>query len=185
MLKNSRKRRLSFLRILFNALKVRIDDIPSTIIQPGALRAAFYSADDTRLSVIRKIVEYFGYRLHIKLVPLRTMKKPNQKYKNYNPAKTLSFLREFISAQGMTQEQFGVSLGLTRDAVTYWLKQDDMTLSRLYYVAFVTDSDLRISITPQKEFETRAAKAITTITLREQETIHKGLLGHRHGEEDM
>ena len=55
----------------------------------------------------------------------------------------------------MTQEQFGVSLGLTRDAVTYWLKQDDMTLSRLYYVAFVTDSDLRISITPQKEFETR------------------------------
>lgn len=69
MLKASKRRRLSFLRLFFRALNVKIGNVPPAIIQPGALRAAFYSADDTRLSVIRKIVEYYGYRLHIRLVP--------------------------------------------------------------------------------------------------------------------
>ena len=174
---NNKQKRLSFLSTFLRALGVAIKDVPESIITPGALSMIFFSADDTRLSVVRAIVEYYGFRLHIRLAPRLPLGKPNEKYKIFNPYMTLSFLREFLSRCGLTYQELAEAIGLTRDAISYWIKKDDMTVSRLYYLAQKTDSDLLITITPQTNFETRRApKVITTVIMREHSTIHKGLL---------
>lgn len=177
--KDNKQRRLSFLVTFLRAIGIKVKTIPETIISPGALHMAIFSSDDTHLSVIRKIVENYGFKLSIRLIPRKQLGvKSNVKYNNYNPDKTLYFLRKFLSISGLTCEGLAQTVGLTRDAVTYWFKKDDITVSRLYYLAHKTDSELFITIFKEGLDTNHKSTVTTSVIINDRSIINKSLLKH-------
>lgn len=171
------KRRLSFLRIFLRSVAGKLTSIPSTVIPLGRLKMNLF-ADDINLSTAKRIVSFFGYQLCVQFVP------PDQKSpgdKRYNRESRLFFLRDFITKCGLSQGEFAEAIGLTRDAVTYWFRQDDIRISRLYRIAFYLGADLVFSIVPKMERKggkTTHPTTSLTIELQEETSITPDLLGH-------
>gem|GEM_PF-5709691 len=100
----------------------------------------------------------------------------------------MAFLREYISKLGMTHSQFAKSIGLTRESVTYWLKTDNIRISRLYYIAFCTGARLDIHISPvveQEKKENYPCVRTTLSFLNEFPIKPEILVSEIGGEEDI
>ncbi len=155
-------KRLSFLRRFLKMLELRFQDIPQTIIQEGALKMAFH-ADDMRLSIVRSIIEHFGYRLRIRLEPSDRRQRKSRRKNADEHYSNLMFLRRFLNSSGMTDAEFADSLGITRDSITYWFKTDDLRISRLYQIAYATKSDLTFWITRAEEPDKMCSPRVTSL----------------------
>ena len=169
MRKQVNRRRLSFLKIFLRGAVGDYDAIPSDIIPVGRLKMNFI-ADDINLSAAVRIVSFFGYLLFVELVP------PNQGGpgdKRHNREARLFFLRDFIKKCGFSHREFAEAIGLTKDAVSYWFKQDDIRISRLYRIAFALGADLVFSIKPKVEGnrETKTHSTVSSIIEIQRETL--------------
>lgn len=171
------RRRLSFLRIFLRSVVGKLTSIPSAVIPLGRLKMNLF-VDDINLSTAKRIVSFFGYQLCVQFVP------PDQKSpgdKRYNRESRLFFLRDYIAKCGLSHGEFAEAIGLTRDAVTYWFRQDDIRISRLYRIALYLGADLNFSITPKVERkggETTHPTTSFTIELQEETSITPDLLEH-------
>ena len=168
--KNAKKKKLSFLKRFLKGLGLKMSDIPPSIINLGALKMAL-RADTLHLSVIRRIVEHFDHVLFIRLTPRYPIYRPGTTYKRHNPNLNLSFLREYISKMGLNNAQFAESIGVSTETVIYWFRMDDITLKRLYEIAYLMDADLQISINPKPRKEIIGPKVRTTLTLIDEHPI--------------
>lgn len=168
---------MNFLRIFLRGVVGEYNRIPSNVIPEGRLRMNFI-ADDINLSTAIRIISLLGYLLCVELVP------PNQRDpgdKRHNRETRLFFLRDFIVKCGMSIDEFAAVIGLTRDAVTYWFRQDDIRISRLYHIALSFGADLVFSITPKPEGigeKETYPTASCTIVIQDKTPITPKLLRH-------
>ena len=170
MTKKLKQKRLSFIKKFLKGLGLNMSDIPPSIINLGALKMAL-RADNLHISVIRRIVEHYDHVLFIRLSPRYPIYRPRTTHKRYNPALNLFFLREFISRMGLNIKQFAEAIGLSKEAVIYWFTTDDITLKRLYEIAYLMDADLQISINPKPRKEIIGPKVRTTMTLIDEHPV--------------
>lgn len=72
---------------------------------------------------------------------------------------------------GLNNAQFAESIGVSTETVIYWFRMDDITLKRLYEIAYLMDADLQISINPKPRKEIIGPKVRTTLTLIDEHPI--------------
>lgn len=150
--KQPKAKRLAFLRSFFNSIFADIREIPPRIIPPGRLKMNLFT-DDMSLSAAQRVVRYFGYSLDFSLIPLVYNPRPREYYQ-VDPTKRLFFLREFFHDSGLSNIAAAKTLGLTRDAISYWFKKDNIQISRIYDIALLFGADMEITIAPIKDMDT-------------------------------
>lgn len=172
-----KQKRLSFLRRFLNALMISIQDIPSSIINPMSLRMNFH-VDDLRLSIARRIINYYGYELDIRIIP-RGARRQRNCSRFYDSRKNLAFLRDCIKWSGLSQAQFAAELNLSRDALAYWFKTDDIRLSRIYHIAYHINANILFIIyRVDAHFDSTEPIVSDSIFLNEAQPISLNLLRH-------
>lgn len=174
--KTKLRRRLSFLRRFLKSTLQKHKSIPATIINPGTLKMAFLH-DDMRVSLAKRIVAHFGYVLQFRMTPKTIPRKKARRNKDRHPYENLGFLRSFLGEAKISQAEFGERLGLTRFSVTYWFKEDDIRISRLYEIAYLWNADLFITISLQQPHSNNPTPSCNTkIILDETVDIDQDML---------
>lgn len=175
--KNVTSKRLAFMRSFLNAILADINDIPHRIILPATLKMNLF-IDDMSLSAAQRVIQYFGYTLVFQLIPrISNPRMPD--YYQVNHKKRLSFIREFLHESGYPITEVATILGITRYAISYWFKRDDIQISRIYDIAQSFDADLEITILPMSEDEIQVPKRTMTLFIKSTNALN-GIDKRRH-----
>lgn len=168
---NTRSRTPKRLDFLTEFMTLRHIDTTDIAEKLNITRTSVYcwfrdSTDDVRLSYATRIIEDEGFNLQIQL--FRDEKDLNEPfYAKVNDLVTdggdirlsrLSFLSLTLRRYGITIKDATSRMGVNTSNWRYWLKNDDIYLSRIYQLADVCGLNIRFLITQKPSADGSASK---------------------------
>ena len=101
----------------------------------------WFNRDNTTLENLHAVYSAFGYRLYLRLEPKSTVIKEGDVWLHVNASINLAtgairpdeemrtdFIRKAISASGLTQAKVAESIGMSRNMISYYFKNDDFQM---------------------------------------------------------
>lgn len=125
------------------------------------------NSDDMKLTRAKEIVSTLGYQLSTeireknlpcqealgyKLILPKTLQKNLEKgfLEKKDMNKNLTFLREFLSRNGIPKRELARAIELSPGAVETWFKNDDIAISHIFRIGEVYDAEVVFTIKSKK-----------------------------------
>lgn len=120
---------------------------------------AWLRNDNMQLSKAYHIINAFGYNLRLSYkIPDVNIHENNMsivikcKEKSFSTSeKRLSFLSEAITRSGLTKLELSEKVGVTRQTVAKWLKEDDVAIKYIVQISNLLGYEMECNITPKGE----------------------------------
>ena len=139
----------AFLQALIKQSGVTIKELSERIGITTTSMQHWFRSDDVNLKRVLQVSQELGYRFLICLNPRTGAKEKEPVF--FSPSeltqfdiKRLHFLAKAMKDRHITKKAMAESIGIRREAVTYWFTYDDITMRNLVTCAQLLDMDILI-----------------------------------------
>lgn len=153
------EKRLSFLYAFLSANYISYRSIPREVIPYPTINTNLQK-DDFKLSQVMRIINHYGHRLLIYLEPkdpylaMRYREKcvyTNAARINMSSTIKLAFLKDFIEINNYNFKDITKVIGMSPSNSYYWFNQDDISICKIYKIAYSFNVNVRFLIEPIRD----------------------------------
>lgn len=151
--------KMKFFRDFITSTGVSIRQIADGLSTSSSAILYWFICDDARLSKIIAVAKYLGYSVHVGFVPKAGVETPGDPMGGVFDMddiermhlKQTHFLSVTLREEGVTLADLARRLGISREAISYWLAKDDITIANLVRCAQVLTKDICIRFVKHEE----------------------------------